>query len=149
MSAKALALLLAALLALPATAELYRWTDEDGKVHYSDRKPAPDGEETKVEDIGDQLTPVNIDESHKQRQALNRVFAEDKTGARTQRQQNRQQQARERERQAQCRKARRYLRDISGPVAFVDKDGKDLKVSERERREHQAEMEALIRKHCD
>ncbi len=148
MAAKTFALLFLVSVVLPATAELYRWTDEDGKVHYSDRKPTADSE-SDVEAIDDQLTPVNIDESHKQRQALNRVFAEDKTSAHTQRQQLREQQVRERERQAQCRKARSYLRDISGPVAFIDEDGNDLKVSERERREHQAEMEALIREHCD
>ena len=27
------------LLALPAAAELYKWTDENGKVHYSDQPP--------------------------------------------------------------------------------------------------------------
>jgi hypothetical protein len=27
------------LVALPATAELYKWTDESGKVHYSDQPP--------------------------------------------------------------------------------------------------------------
>ena len=34
-----LALLLAA---LPASAVMYKWVDQDGKVHYSDQPP-PDG----------------------------------------------------------------------------------------------------------
>ena len=38
-----LALLLSCLAgAAPATAEIYRWTDPNGKVHYSERKPAKD-----------------------------------------------------------------------------------------------------------
>lgn len=39
---KRLALALLALsFALPAAAELYRWTDEQGRVHYSDLPPPP------------------------------------------------------------------------------------------------------------
>lgn len=30
------------LLAIPALGELYKWTDEQGKVHYSDQPPPPD-----------------------------------------------------------------------------------------------------------
>ena len=33
--------LLALAFALPASAELYRWTDEQGRVHYSDQPPPP------------------------------------------------------------------------------------------------------------
>lgn len=139
-------LLLLSVAATPATAELYRWTDADGRVHYSDRKPAAESEE-EVEAIDDQLTPVNIDESHKQRQALNKVFAkEDKHVQRGEQQQQRKQQQ---ARAQQCREARGYLRAISGPVAFLDEDGKDMKISERERQERQAEMERLIEQYCD
>lgn len=35
------ALLLALTLAAPAAAELYRWTDSEGRVHYSDLPPPP------------------------------------------------------------------------------------------------------------
>lgn len=35
------AFLLAALLAAPAAAELFRWTDSEGRVHYSDLPPPP------------------------------------------------------------------------------------------------------------
>ena len=31
----------ACLLAMPALAELYKWTDAEGKVHYSDQPPPP------------------------------------------------------------------------------------------------------------
>ena len=34
------ALLLAASLALPAGAQIYKWTDSTGKVHYGDKPPA-------------------------------------------------------------------------------------------------------------
>ena len=35
------------LLAAPASAEMYKWTDEDGKVHYSDQPPPADAQEQK------------------------------------------------------------------------------------------------------
>src|SRR5690606_27525157 len=109
-------------------------------------KPVAAGDE-EVEAIEDQLTPVNIDESHRDRQALNRIFSEDdeQLPQQNQQQQRREQQAREQ----QCREARRYLRDISGRVAFIDEDGNDMKISERERQERQAEMERLIEQYCD
>ena len=36
----AILVFLAGMLALPAAAEIYRWTDSTGKVHYSDKPPA-------------------------------------------------------------------------------------------------------------
>ena len=34
-------------LALPAWGELYKWVDENGKVHYSDRPPPPNAKQQK------------------------------------------------------------------------------------------------------
>lgn len=146
MTIRTIALTLAMLLTLPATAELYRWTDADGRTHYSDRKPVAEGDE-EVEAIEDQLTPVNIDESHRDRQALNRIFSEE--DEQPQQQDQQQQRQKQQAREQQCREARRYLRDISGRVAFLDEDGNDMKISERERQERQAEMERLIEQYCD
>lgn len=39
MKATFLTLFAAAMLALPAAAEMYRWVDENGRVHYSDQPP--------------------------------------------------------------------------------------------------------------
>lgn len=36
-----LLLLVATLTALPALADVYRWTDKDGVIHYTDKPPAP------------------------------------------------------------------------------------------------------------
>jgi hypothetical protein len=36
------------LLALPAAAEMYKWTDEHGKVHYSDQPPPPSAKKSET-----------------------------------------------------------------------------------------------------
>ncbi len=45
------------LLCVPVRAEVYRWVDDNGKVHFGDRAPA----EKKAEAIDSQLEKVNID----------------------------------------------------------------------------------------
>jgi hypothetical protein len=40
--------LLLLLVALPAAADVYRWVDADGVVHYSDKAPSPDAKPTKL-----------------------------------------------------------------------------------------------------
>jgi hypothetical protein len=37
-----------ALFVLPAWADLYKWTDENGKVHYSDQPPPGDAKQTQI-----------------------------------------------------------------------------------------------------
>jgi glutaredoxin len=48
---------------LPASADIYKWTDEQGKVHYSDAKPAEDTDKRvpAVEKL--ELTPITIMEN--------------------------------------------------------------------------------------
>ena len=45
---RAAALVLALIFALPAVAEVYRWVDENGVVHYTDKPPAPGAEPAKL-----------------------------------------------------------------------------------------------------
>lgn len=55
---RCLALLIAALAALTATAQVYKWVDKDGKVHYSDKKPR-DPKAKDVKDMGIQSAPTD------------------------------------------------------------------------------------------
>ncbi|HEY7883822.1 MAG TPA: DUF4124 domain-containing protein [Cellvibrionaceae bacterium] len=132
------------LVTLPLKAELYRWTDADGKVHFSDRKPDAPDKEMEVEAV--EVKPINIDDSREARRALNNVLPKEDRHLQQQQARENQQQAQERARH--CRGARQYLRDISGPVNFIDDDGKPVKVSERERQQRQAEMERYVKEHC-
>jgi Domain of unknown function (DUF4124) len=50
-------LLLANALIAPATAEIYRWTDASGRVHYGDRRAAPAAQGDHRPDLADDAEP--------------------------------------------------------------------------------------------
>jgi hypothetical protein len=52
-------------------------------------------------------------------------------------------------RQSRCNRAKARLQEITGHVIFLDDDGKVVKVTEKERQQRVAEMNALISENCD
>nr|WP_010131968.1 DUF4124 domain-containing protein [Microbulbifer agarilyticus] len=128
----------------PAMAgELYRWVDEDGKVHFGDRPPV----EAKAESLEGQLKPVNSAEPT-QRQGLpnntrkNQIDQE--YAARKQAEKAKQQRAQ----QKACNYARKQLKILQGPVYFVDAEGNESTISERQRVDEARKLEAQIRRNC-
>jgi hypothetical protein len=59
------------LLAVASSAEVYRWTDEHGRVHFSDKPPR----DQQAENISDETRSVNVDTSSAERKKLNQLFA--------------------------------------------------------------------------
>lgn len=57
----------------PVGAEVYRWTDENGKVHFGDRAP----QNAPVEDVTEQAKAVNIDSSSEQLHTMERLYPKD------------------------------------------------------------------------
>ncbi len=53
-----LALLVCLLLVLPAAAQVYKWVDKDGKIHYSD-KPPRDPKAKSVQDMNIESKPTD------------------------------------------------------------------------------------------
>ncbi|MFC6633618.1 DUF4124 domain-containing protein [Microbulbifer taiwanensis] len=133
-------------LMLAATAgagELYRWVDKDGKVHFSDRPPA----EAAAENIEDELRPINTadataprDRSVRRQQANPQQEYENR--------QRQQQQERQQKVAQACNHARRELRMLQGRVAFIDGQGKEIKMTERERQQMAARLQGEIRRAC-
>lgn len=139
-----LSLLAGFALALNASAEeLYRWVDSDGKVHFGDRPPVT----AKAESLDGQLKPINgADPTRRQdfpdttrSREIDQEYA-----ARKESQQARVQQ----QRLNACNHARRQLQILRGRVYFVDENGKETTISERERQQEAVKMEAQIRQHC-
>jgi hypothetical protein len=126
-------------------AEIYRWVDKDGKVHFTDRKPAPE-----AENITKEVKSHNIDTSSNE---LNKIVAMRDRDERERREQTiREQQGLQpeldKQRQAYCERQKERLRKISGYVVFTDDEGKVVKVTEQQRQQKVAEQKQIIKDTC-
>lgn len=126
------------------SAEVYRWTDANGKVHYTDKKPS-----TNAEDITAQVKKQNIDTSTEERKKVGAILRKENDADREfYQQQQAQEQQKLNEKIKRCNASRKYLRDISGPVQFIDDQGKPIQVTEQERQRRAIQLEATIKKEC-
>jgi len=131
------------LLAVLANAEIYKWVDENGKVHFSDH-----ASDVKAKAVGGTLKPANISQS----EPVQEYGSEQPISAAEQQVEQRdEQQARFEEyaREMQCREARNQLRIISGPVYFEREDGSTFEISEQERVIKEKELRQAIADNCD
>ncbi|WP_428819483.1 DUF4124 domain-containing protein [Microbulbifer sp. MCCC 1A16149] len=132
------------LLALNAGAgELYRWVDADGKVHFGDRPPV----EAEAESLDDQLKPVNSADPTRRQDFPDTRRAEQIEREYAARKQPRKANA-QRQQQAACAHARKQLKILKGPVYFVDREGNESTISERQREDQARALEQRIRQVC-
>lgn len=124
-------------------AEVYRWTDEEGKVHYSDRKLASD-----AEDITAKVSVQNIDTSQDEHRKLQQLFRKENDADRAYLRQQEQQNGPSSERVSQCEKLRHLLIEASGRVQLVDQDGKEKRFTEKDQQKLLSEMRAAEQQHC-
>lgn len=126
-------------------AELYRWVDEQGKVHFSDKKPPRYEADDISETVKHQNTDYGNRSTDKQLQQIERNKAARNT-EQTQRQQlvAKQQEQRERD----CQEAHNRLRIMKGRVIFYDEDNREVRVTEQEREQRVAALEQQINKYC-
>lgn len=126
-------------------AEVYQWRDADGKLHFSDKKPAS----AEAEEISESLERTNTEQSGEQRDRLNRLFAKETPEERKLNDQlERQKQAAGDKHKRQCEKAREYLSVIRGRVNFTNSKGEVISVSEAERKRKAKEFENFVSRHC-
>lgn len=130
-----------------ALAGVYKWTDEDGRVHYSDKPGDNAAEEIEIEE---QHTPgknkKSLDRKVKQERLL-QLFAEE-------REEKKKQQIDEINekiaRKNTCNKARNYRQEIlaSGYLYEEDEKGNKRILSTEEFEEHLGKTEKLIQENC-
>ncbi len=141
----AISLLLVMVWQPAANAEIYRWVDDNGKVHYSDRKPAAQP----AEDISDTTKRTNIDDSQSEQAKLGKIFAKETAAEK---------QARERaaieahnqqvRHNNACKKLKRRLEIISGRTYWTNGKGKEWDMTLEEQKQEKARVEAEYRQHC-
>jgi hypothetical protein len=139
--AAALALLLAT--AVPA-AEVYRWTDADGKVHFGDKPPAGGADQINVR-AG--RSPVDSSRQQRTQRLLQEFEAE-----RAERAASAAEQARaDAERATACDEARNrhFEYQNSGYLYTWDENGEKHVLSDAQRRNARAEARADVDKWCD
>ncbi|KUJ83836.1 DUF4124 domain-containing protein [Microbulbifer flavimaris] len=139
-----LALTVAAASAATVADELYRWVDEDGRVHFGDRPPVS----AEAEDVGGELTPINsADATQAAATPRKRETSSDLERQYRQRQKQRLQRQQSQRAEA-CRQAKRNLRILRGPVIVLDQNGREVRLSERERQQRAAALEQQIQQLC-
>ncbi len=128
-----------------SVAEIYQWRDAQGKVHFSDRKPA----QREAEEVSPRLRDLNIDESGHEHRKLESVFRKPTAEEQRLERQNQAAQQRQRqEQQQQCQKLQKRLKILKGPVYFVREDGSTYDVSKTEHEHQIQELESRIAAIC-
>ncbi len=137
----------ALLLITPAHAEIYKWVDDQGKVHYGD-KPVADSKQVEVKEEASKGQKISAEERRERRQRLLDAFAED-------REKKKEQKAKQAKKQAkinrQCVLARDHLKNYrkAGSLYKLDKDGNRIILSSEERRLTTERLQAQIDKYCN
>ena len=127
-------------------AEVYKWVDEQGNVHFGDRPP----QKEKATNLSDSLKPLNLSTDLSNPGMIRNAeqARQDELNRTRQEQQRKQQIANSKEYQQYCKEAKQRLRNISGPVVFYDEQGKQGKVTANEREKMEQELRNEIEKKC-
>lgn len=138
--------LLLLLIPVLCAAELYRWQDEHGRVHFSDKPPHNDAEEVQIR----QQPMLGQDQEVQQRlDRLQRLRAAEQE--RDQQEAAAQAEA-ERQRRAQlaprCAKAERDIRAMGRRFVYVDENGEALEVSEEQLAADREKLEKWFAENC-
>jgi hypothetical protein len=126
--------------------QVYVWTDENGKKHFSDTPPA---EQTEVKQETYQVQNVDGGYPHTDPDSYKHI---QESWADKKKREKLEQAEYERRKQeymrGPCQEAQQRLSLLQGPVAFFDDDGKEIRVSEAQRRQEVTDLTADIRKYC-
>ncbi|MGH1470472.1 MAG: DUF4124 domain-containing protein [Cellvibrionaceae bacterium] len=134
------------LFSFDTTAEIYKWTDEKGKVHFSDKPP----ENKKAEDITESVKNTNIDASQNEHSKLNKIFAKETEGEKQLRLRKAKEQKKQKvEIEKRCAKAKKDLKFLREKRFFtLDENGKENTMTEKQRNELTSKYSQLIKKNC-
>ncbi|WHI45124.1 DUF4124 domain-containing protein [Microbulbifer sp. JMSA004] len=123
--------------------ELYRWVDEDGRVHFGDRPPA----HADAKNVSGNLTPINSADATT---APQRSQSKQPRNIEQQYQERLNREAQERRQQVDkaCSEARKDLEILRGRVIFLDDNGKEIRRTEREREQMAEDYQRQVNLYC-
>jgi hypothetical protein len=137
---------IALLSAGPAAAEVYRWVDEAGKVHFGDRPPDAGAETLDLPDASVQ-TDIGADRAERRERVLE-VLQQDRLEKQRQREAAA---AASAERAEKCRRLQKYYErhSTASGVYRKDKDGNREYYSSEERAAAEQKMRRAMEKNCN
>jgi|GEM_PF-4147519 uncharacterized cupin superfamily protein len=125
-------------------AEVYRWVDANGQVHYSDRKLRED-----AEDVTKQTRVQNIDTSQEERRKLQQIFRPPNKADQEFESRNVDAQKPDPELEQYCEELNEYSDVLSGRVQIVNDRGKEVTYTDKQRKEDLKKVEALLAEYCN
>jgi hypothetical protein len=133
----------------PALAEIYRWVDSAGQVHYGERPPTQDAERVRLPSspgTGARDAPSESERRARQQRLLESYEYERARKAERQAAEAR----RQRELAAQCDRLRRYWQTLAfaGPVYVEDDGGQRRYLDDAERAAEQARLRPAMERAC-
>ncbi len=141
-------LVLGSLLVVSATAEVYKWTDEQGRIHYSD-KAQDDAIQFDIQ-TGEKST-VSPPDSAQRRENTRRLLRAFEEERRINQEKQHKQQVQESRQVRHCAEARDQLKRYTNARALYDFDnqGKRYILSEEQRRQAEARTAGDVQRWCD
>lgn len=134
-------------LAAPASAALYKWTDANGRVVYSDQPPTGN---VKVETVAGASPPANPNAA-RELATKEAEFKKRQADAAEKEKKTESQRAEFAKRAEQCQRAQGQIRQLSneniGLVRYNDK-GEAVVVDDTQRRKDRADAEAWFKQNC-
>lgn len=143
------AVLVSTLLAQPAAADIKRWVDEQGQVHYGDRPPdVPVG--SSVEDVRVQV-PGGVGASREELAERQRAWREQQILDKEAAEKNAAQAEEAQLRVRQCQAARNRLSTLenAGRIFQYDEQGRQVWLGDDERAQEKIKVQQQIRELCD
>lgn len=143
-----LAALVLALVTSGSAAQVYKWVDEQGNVHYGDRRPGTGSEPSVVELPAAPSKDADHEERSLRRQRLLEAFEAERE---EQRQADAESAAARQERNRKCAQVRTELAKLerANIVYSQDESGSRIYMSDEERAEAAARVRDWIDEHCD
>ena len=145
---KQLLIILVLLFPLMSAAQIYRWVDENGKIHFSDRPQS--GQQNEAVEVDTRRNSYGGgDVLERQRGLLDGYKKEERNEAR-QAQKEAQREAQEQRLKRGCLAARdRLKRYQSGALYYLNDQGERVYYSEAERAQRIAQYQQQVEQHCD
>ncbi|MEW8431407.1 MAG: DUF4124 domain-containing protein [gamma proteobacterium symbiont of Ctena orbiculata] len=128
-------------------AGVYKWVDENGRVHFSDRPTAAESTEVEIKQQERTVPPASQQDRRLKMQRMLEVYQEDRVEKKEAQQKQQEEKAK---RKRNCARAKdRYNSHVRARGIYrYDKDGERQYLSDEERTRHMKSVKAEIARWC-